>query len=322
MSSESLVDSPRATPSSRWLRLSWIAIALVVVAALAVAARPDGDPPTRPERVASLSRELRCPTCRSLSVAESDAPAAQAVRDAITDRVDAGDTDEEVRTYLVSRYGSDILLKPRAGGIAGLVWALPAGAAVVAIGALVFVFRRWRRKPTRRVHVLVGGTLIAVLAAGAGAAVARSSGERLAGDAATGEIELASVDRISRAQALVAENRVVDALKLYDEVLSEDPDNPVALAQRGWLISRAGLVDEGLASIDKAIAADATYPDARFFRAMILWRDKGDPASAADEFDRVLALDPPPDLAQTAKAFAAEARAQARAATTSSTSPP
>jgi tetratricopeptide (TPR) repeat protein len=153
------------------------------------------------------------------------------------------------------------------------------------------------RGRARSAAVVIG---MLVTAGVAGWAVAQSSGERVAGDVATGEIEQASTDRITRAQQLVSEGKLLDAIKTYDALLSDDPDNPVALAERGWLISRVdpSLVDKGLASIDRAIAVAPTYPQAHFYRGMILLQSKGDAAGAAASFDRALASDPPPDLVE------------------------
>jgi cytochrome c-type biogenesis protein CcmH len=133
------------TTVRRWA--PWTALALVLVVALAVGASGDGDGDSEAARTARLSRELRCPTCRGLSVAESDAKAAQAIRDEIRARVEAGQSDDEVRQYLISRYGDDILLKPSGSGVTGLVWALPVALGVAAVGGLVVAFRRWSRGP-------------------------------------------------------------------------------------------------------------------------------------------------------------------------------
>jgi tetratricopeptide (TPR) repeat protein len=87
-------------------------------------------------------------------------------------------------------------------------------------------------------------------------------------------------------------------VKVYDELLDDDPENPVALAERGWLISRVdpSLVDSGLASIEKAIELDPRYAEAHFYRGMILLQSKNDAAAAAQAFETALASDPPPDL--------------------------
>ncbi|HVF31774.1 MAG TPA: cytochrome c-type biogenesis protein CcmH [Acidimicrobiales bacterium] len=127
-------------------RLSWIALAVVLVAALAVGVTDDRLPRTEAERVSALASEIQCPTCAGLSAAESDAKAAQAVRDEIREQLRDGRTGAEIRAYFVSRYGRGILLKPEASGVAGLVWALPVALGLLALVALVATFRRWRRE--------------------------------------------------------------------------------------------------------------------------------------------------------------------------------
>jgi cytochrome c-type biogenesis protein CcmH len=122
-------------------------MALVLVAALAVGARGQSGPPTDAQRVNRIADQVRCPTCRGLSAADSDAPAARAVREEVLRRVQAGETDGAILAYLVSRYDASILLKPEGDGVAGLVWALPVAGLVVAIGALILAFRRWRAGP-------------------------------------------------------------------------------------------------------------------------------------------------------------------------------
>jgi tetratricopeptide (TPR) repeat protein len=152
--------------------------------------------------------------------------------------------------------------------------------------------------PPRRLPRVLWVVGVVTLAIGAGWLVATSAGERVAGDAASGSIPEASTDRIARAQRLVREGDVLEAVKVYDELLDDDPENPVALAERGWLISRVdpSLVDSGLASIEKAIELDPRYAEAHFYRGMILLQSKNDAAAAAQAFETALASDPPPDL--------------------------
>ena len=127
-------------------RLEWVVMAAVLVVALIVGGRGDGAPATPDERVDAIAKEVRCPTCQGLSAAESDAKAAQAVREEIRRRVNEGQDDGRIRAYLVSRYGRDILLKPESSGIASLVWTIPVVAGIAALAGLVAVFRRWRHR--------------------------------------------------------------------------------------------------------------------------------------------------------------------------------
>jgi tetratricopeptide (TPR) repeat protein len=172
-----------------------------------------------------------------------------------------------------------------------------------------------------RGKVAAGVLLLALLSGGAGYAVASSSGERLAGDEATGDIAEGTTDRITKAQVLVSEGKVLEAVKVYDDLLADDPENPVALAQRGWLLSRvdASLVDSGLASIERAIAIEPTYADAYFFKGTILLRLKNEPALASATYQQGIDAKPPPELLTFLQQLKAEADAQAAAPSTTTT---
>lgn len=126
-------------------RLTWGVLALVLVGALAVGSQGDSGPPTENQRVERVSSVLRCPTCRGLSAAQSDAPSAKAIREEVLRRVQLGETDAQIKDYMISRYGEDILLQPRSR----VVWVLPVLGGVVAIGGLILILRRRRVRPGR-----------------------------------------------------------------------------------------------------------------------------------------------------------------------------
>jgi cytochrome c-type biogenesis protein CcmH len=97
----------------RWLRL----VLLVVLAALAApsfAVQPDElmKDPALEVRARALSAELRCMVCQNQSIDYSDAPLARDIRILIRQRIAEGESNDAVRSYLVSRYGDFILLKP------------------------------------------------------------------------------------------------------------------------------------------------------------------------------------------------------------------
>jgi cytochrome c-type biogenesis protein CcmH len=124
-------------------RTAWVALAVVVVVALVIGARtPAAQTPA--QKAASIASEVRCPTCEGQSAEVSDAAAAQAVRTFILTEVEAGQSRGRIEQELEDRYGSDILLRPPASGIAGLVWVLPIVALVLAVAGLAVAFRRWR----------------------------------------------------------------------------------------------------------------------------------------------------------------------------------
>jgi len=124
----------------------WALMALVLAGALIIG-RGDSGQHSDAQQAHSIATEIRCPTCRGLSAADSDAPAAQAIRDDILRRVQTGQTGGEIRAYLVSRYGDQILLKPARRGVASLVWILPLVALGGAVAGMVLAFRRWRSRP-------------------------------------------------------------------------------------------------------------------------------------------------------------------------------
>jgi cytochrome c-type biogenesis protein CcmH len=123
----------------------WLLLLAVVAGALAAGAGRGGEPSDE-DRIGAIAAEVRCPTCQGLSAAESSAPAARAVRDFIAEQVAAGRTDGQIKAALAARYGTDILLRPEAGGVAGLVWVLPVVAVSLGIAGLAFTFRRWQRR--------------------------------------------------------------------------------------------------------------------------------------------------------------------------------
>ena len=129
-------------------RASWLVMGLVVTAALLVGLQPDDTARTSEERIFALAETLKCPTCRSQSVADSEAPSAQAIRADIARRLEAGESEDEIRAYLVSRFGEEVLLTPSSTGVTGLVWVLPVVALALGAAGLFLAFRRWQQRPS------------------------------------------------------------------------------------------------------------------------------------------------------------------------------
>lgn len=123
----------------------WVVIAALALALLAVAAfDANGGPQTKAEREFSLAAQFACPVCDGQSIADSDVPIAREIRKEIRVRLEQGQTDEDIRSYLVGIYGENIDLLPKASGVTGLVWFLPVFALVLALAGLAAVFRKWR----------------------------------------------------------------------------------------------------------------------------------------------------------------------------------
>ena len=117
---------------------------VVLAIGLVIAARPDDTARTPEDRIFAIAETTKCPTCRSQSVAESEAPIAKEIRADIARRVEAGDSDVEIRAFLRGQFGEEVELRPSATGVTGLVWILPVVVIGVAAAGLALGFRRWR----------------------------------------------------------------------------------------------------------------------------------------------------------------------------------
>ncbi len=124
-------------------RAVWTVMALVLLGALAVGSQRQA-PASAADRERSIASQLRCPTCAGQSVASSDAPAAQAIREEIHRRVGEGQSRDEIVDFILSRY-PDSRIVPEARGFGVVVWVLPLLAGVGTVAALLVVYRRRRR---------------------------------------------------------------------------------------------------------------------------------------------------------------------------------
>jgi len=125
-----------------------VALAAVIVAALVIAgARPGKAPKSAAARTEAIAEDLRCPVCQGLSIADSHSPTAEAIKEDIRRRVDAGESNAAIKAHYIDSYGEWILLRPKASGVGALVWVLPVSALLLAAGGLALAFRRWGRQP-------------------------------------------------------------------------------------------------------------------------------------------------------------------------------
>ena len=97
-------------------------------------------------RFHALAAELRCVMCQNQSLADSNALIALSLRREVLDLMRAGQSDAQIKEFLVQRYGEFVLYKPRVEGRTWLLWLGPA-AILLAGAALVVVLVR--RRPTQ-----------------------------------------------------------------------------------------------------------------------------------------------------------------------------
>lgn len=76
-------------------------------------------------RFQSLTKEIRCVVCQNQNLAESNAPLANDLREKIYQMVRDNKSNEEIKHYLVNRYGEFILLRPSVNKFTFLLWTFP-----------------------------------------------------------------------------------------------------------------------------------------------------------------------------------------------------
>lgn len=120
---------------------------LAAIAVPAFAVEPDEmlSDPGLEARARALSAELRCLVCQNQSIDDSNAPLARDLRLLVRERLKAGDSDGDVRTFVVARYGEFVLLRPPLNAHTLLLWVTP----MVLLGVVGWlVVSRLRRRST------------------------------------------------------------------------------------------------------------------------------------------------------------------------------
>jgi cytochrome c-type biogenesis protein CcmH len=124
-----------------------LCLAVLAFVAAAHAVQPDevlADPALE-SRARALSRDLRCMVCQNQSIDDSDAPLARDLRILVRERLQAGDSNQQVLDFLVQRYGEFVLLRPRLHWRTALLWLAPP---VLLIGGGLVLFLMARRRRT------------------------------------------------------------------------------------------------------------------------------------------------------------------------------
>jgi cytochrome c-type biogenesis protein CcmH len=101
--------------------------------------------PVLEARARVLSQDLRCLVCQNQAIDDSNAPLARDLRIIVRERLTAGDSDNQVIEYLVSRYGNYVLLKPPFHRNTALLWIAPFALLLIALAvAAAYLIRRKR----------------------------------------------------------------------------------------------------------------------------------------------------------------------------------
>lgn len=103
--------------------------------------------PLQEARATALQKELRCLVCQGQSLDESNAPLAADLRRLIRSHIAAGESDDDVKRYLVARYGDFILMKPPLERDTVALWFGPAVLLLLGAGIATIVIYRASKRP-------------------------------------------------------------------------------------------------------------------------------------------------------------------------------
>lgn len=126
--------------------ISALTALVLATSTLAKEAAPLAEDPVVEQRMVRITEELRCLVCQNESLAGSQADLAKDLREEVRGLIRAGKSDDEVREFLVSRYGDFVLYRPQVKPITYLLWGGPFLLLLLGIVALVRFLRRRNRQ--------------------------------------------------------------------------------------------------------------------------------------------------------------------------------
>jgi cytochrome c-type biogenesis protein CcmH len=118
---------------------------MLVFAALSAWAISTEEPLANPDQQAAfehLTNEVRCLVCQNQTIADSTAPLAVDLRREIRQMLEAGQSEEEIKIFLLDRYGDFVLYRPRWQTSTALLWLAPVLLLLLGGGTLWRIIRR------------------------------------------------------------------------------------------------------------------------------------------------------------------------------------
>ena len=128
--------------------MKWLLLIILLVPCLAGAeeARPLADNPQAEARLKHLAVELRCLVCQNQTLADSNAPLAEDLRQEVREMIAKDMSDKDIIEFLVTRYGDFILYRPPLKATTTLLWLGPFVLLIAGVAALVLALRRRQKK--------------------------------------------------------------------------------------------------------------------------------------------------------------------------------
>ena len=129
---------------SGFLTVLLIGASLPVMAATAPETGPDVLPPRLEARYQALTEDLRCPVCQNEPIATSQAQIAGALRKIVRQKLLAGESNQQIKQYMISRYGLFAVYKPPLERSTVLLWFGPFILLFIGIIVAALAIRRRR----------------------------------------------------------------------------------------------------------------------------------------------------------------------------------
>jgi len=175
-----------------------------------------------------------------------------------------------------------------------------------------------KQRTRRRRRNLIGAIGVLAIVAALVVLVVALVSPRLPGEASSGSVNLSPSQEVERqleqAATLVDQGKLADALTVYQIVLREDPHQPQALAESGWIEYEAGvttgsssLIDKGRTSVEAAVRAQPDGYAGHLYLGTIDLQQDHDPGAAVGQFQLFLSEDPPASLIRQAATFLRQA---------------
>lgn len=126
-------------------RSLWILLAMLVLVGAAWTYLLLAVPPQRTldQRVYDVALQLKCPVCQGETVADSSAAVAQQMRLVIRQKLQDGQSEQQVLQYFAAHYGNQILLAPPPQGAYLLAWLVPVAMLLAGLGLIGYIARDW-----------------------------------------------------------------------------------------------------------------------------------------------------------------------------------
>ncbi len=134
---------PSRHDSGLWL----VALLLLATPVFAAIDAYEFQNPAQEQRFHALTQELRCPKCQNQSIADSNAPLSQDLRQRVYEMIQAGRSDQEIKDFMITRYGDFSTYRPPFKPATWILWLGPVAFLFLAALGLWLWLRQRERQP-------------------------------------------------------------------------------------------------------------------------------------------------------------------------------